>query len=146
MRARYSMWFIMAFLMQGMSGCSNPAALEAGPSSALLSLPREIVLNYGDNVQLEGTVLRLNFGRVLEDSRCPVDVTCVWAGNAKVEIGIGAGMGPTHPLHLNTNAGPRAVTWSGIRVTLLEVTPSPHSENPIPLEDYSVTLSLEPLG
>ena len=97
-------------------------------------------------MRLEGSVIRLNFGRVLEDSRCPIDVTCVWAGNAKVEIGIGAGMGPTHPLLLNTDNGPRAVTWSGIRVTLLELTPSPHSENPIRLEDYSVKLRLEPVG
>ncbi|MFH1764671.1 MAG: hypothetical protein ABIF09_10810 [Gemmatimonadota bacterium] len=50
---------------------------------------------HAEDIRLEGSVLRFSFGEVLEDSRCPVDVTCVWAGNAKVVIGIAAGMGPS---------------------------------------------------
>ncbi len=91
-------------------------------------------------------MIRLGFGEVLEDSRCPVDVTCVWEGNGKVVIGIAAGMGPTHALILNTSLDPRAVVWNGIRVTLLELTPAPHAGTDIPPEDYAVRLRLEPIG
>lgn len=132
-------------LALGATGCGNPTAPDQTRDSALLTLSREIVLQYGEDIRLEGSVLRLNFGEVLEDSRCPVDVTCVWQGNGKVVIGIAAGMGPTHALFLNTSVEPRSVVWSGIRVTLLELTPAPHSETEIPLEEYRVRLRLEPL-
>jgi hypothetical protein len=35
---------------------------------------------------VKGTNTRITFKQVREDSRCPVDVTCVWAGDAKIEI------------------------------------------------------------
>jgi len=126
-------------------GCGDPTAPDLNPESALLPASREIVLEYGDDIRLKGSVVRLSFGEVLEDSRCPVDVTCVWEGNGKVVIGIAAGMGPTHALILNTSLEPRSVVWSGIRVTLLELTPAPHSGTSIPAEDYAVRLRLEPL-
>jgi len=140
--------FVMAvccsFAVLGGAGCGNPTATDPTPESALLPASREVVLDYGEDIRLEGSVLRLNFAEVWEDSRCPVDVTCVWAGNGKVVIGIAAGMGPTHALFLNTTLEPLSVVWSGIRVTLLELTPAPHAGIKIPPEDYAVRLKLEP--
>jgi hypothetical protein len=133
-------------LAVGATGCESSTALEQTPDASLLPASREVVLEYGDDIRLEGSVLRLSFGEVLEDSRCPVDVTCVWEGNGKVVIGIAAGMGPTHALILNTSLEPRSVVWSGIRVTLLELTPAPHAGTPIPPQDYAVRLRLEPLA
>ena len=127
-------------------GCGNPTVSNGAPESSFLPAPREVLLRYGEDIRLEGSVLRLSFNEVLEDSRCPVDVTCVWEGNGKVVIGIAAGMGPTHGLILNTSLDPRSVTWSGIRVTLLELTPTPHAGTNIPPKDYAVLLKLEPLG
>lgn len=134
-----------ALLLMGVTGCGNPTDPDLRRESALLPSPREIVLEYGDDIRLDGSVLRLTFGEILEDSRCPVDATCVWEGNGKVVVGIAAGMGPTHPLILNTSLDPLSVVWSGIRVTLLELTPAPHAETTIPSEDYAVRLRLEPL-
>ena len=132
------------FLVLGTTGCGNPTAPDQTRDSTLLPVSREIVLRLGEDIRLEGSVLRLSFGEVQEDSRCPVDVTCVWEGNGKVAVGIAAGMGPTHALILNTSVEPRSVVWSGIQVTLLELTPAPHSEAEIPPEDYRVKLRLEP--
>ncbi len=144
---KISVLALLSFLLAvGLAGCGSSTPSDQIPDSALLPAFREILLKYGDDIRLDGSVLRLSFGEVLEDSRCPVDVTCVWAGNAKVVIGIAAGMGPTHALTLNTNLEPRFVVWSGIRVTLLELTPAPHSDTRIPQEDYAVRLSLEPLS
>ena len=133
-------------LAVGAIGCGNPTAPDQSPELALISASREIVLEYGEDIRLEGSVLRLSFGDVLEDSRCPVDVTCVWEGNGKVVIGIAAGMGPTHSLTLNTSLEPRSVVWNKIRVTLLELTPAPYAGVGIPPEDYAVRLKLEPLS
>jgi hypothetical protein len=89
--------------------------------------------------------VRGGFGQVLSDSRCPVDAVCVWQGNAEVEVGIRAGMGPTIPLRMNTTLDPRFVDWQGIRVTLLELMPAPRTDVRLRPEDYSVRLKLEPL-
>lgn len=124
-------------------GCAGTgvAALDQ-PSSSLTSLPTEITLRYGEE-RLIDDLLRVSFLEVLEDSRCPVDVTCVWAGNARARIGISMGMGPTFPLELNSTLEPTTVDWSGVRVTLLGVMPEPRSTEKIPPEAYSVRLRLE---
>lgn len=114
--------------------------------SLLAAGSREISIRYGEEVAVSGSVLRVAFEQVLSDSRCPVDVECVWQGNAEVELGIRAGMGPTHPLRLNTALDPRFADWNDVRIRLLELKPAPRSDTRIQLEDYTVRLKLEPLG
>lgn len=134
---------VSAVMVVAASGCAGTgvAALDQ-PSSSLTSLPTEITLQYGEE-RLIDDVLRVSFSQVLEDSRCPVDVTCIWAGNARVRIGISMGMGPTFPLELNSSLEPTTVDWNGVRVTLLGVMPEPRSTEKIPPEAYSVRLRLE---
>lgn len=38
----------------------------------------------GKTITVDG--LNITFNKVLEDSRCPEDVTCIWAGRAKVQV------------------------------------------------------------
>lgn len=115
------MWKRMPLLMTVIvsTSCGTSAT---GPQDGI---PREVVLPLGQEVIVEGTVLRLAFTRLVEDSRCPANVVCVWAGNAAVEVGIAVGTGPAQPLVLNTGVEPRSVEQNGVRVTLLEVTPYP---------------------
>ena len=40
----------------------------------------------GQSAEVKRAETRITFREVREDSRCPVDVTCVWAGDAKVEV------------------------------------------------------------
>ena len=42
----------------------------------------------GQAATVRGTNTRITFKQVREDSRCPVDVTCVWEGAAKIEIAV----------------------------------------------------------
>ncbi len=43
-------------------------------------------LDYGELFTFENKSIQ--FKKVISDSRCPKDVTCIWAGEAKVLIGI----------------------------------------------------------
>ncbi len=54
--------------------------------------------------------LTLKFISVLEDSRCPEDVNCVWAGNAKVQIKLRSRRGISKTFELNTGLEPKTVT------------------------------------
>ena len=138
-----SVW--MATVMVGVAaGCGGSTAPELDdPMETVLDAPQELTLQYGEEKSVGGSVLMVSFGQVLGDSRCPVDVVCVWAGNAEVELGIRMGMGPTVPLRVNTTLEPRFADWSGVRVTLLEVLPQPRAGDPPRPEDYSVRVRLE---
>lgn len=43
-----------------------------------------IRLALGDSINIDGVLVK--FAEVIEDSRCPVNVTCVWEGRAKVKV------------------------------------------------------------
>lgn len=45
-----------------------------------------IELRLGDRVQVAGTGWTIQFTQVMEDSRCPVDAQCIWAGQVVVRI------------------------------------------------------------
>jgi hypothetical protein len=124
-------------------GCSSATQPQVDTNASLVPATTEVTLQYGEDRRLDNSVLRVTFSRVVEDSRCPVDVVCVWAGNAVVEIGVAAGMGPTVPLQINATMDPRYVDWNGVRVTVLDLAPAPRSDTTIKPEDYSVKLRLE---
>lgn len=127
-------------------GCSDAVAPGSDRQDGVLAAPLEMTLRMGEEKAIGGSVLRLAFGQVLEDSRCPVDAMCVWAGNAAVELGIRAGMGPTYPLKLNTNLEPRSTSWNGIRVTLLDLAPAPRAAEPTKPDAYTVRVRVETEG
>lgn len=74
---------------------------------------------------------------VVEDSRCPDDVQCVWQGTVKVETRIdGAGWRETQIVEW------QKPTWvRGHRIVLDRVLPDPHSGHRITLEDYRLSFT-----
>ena len=81
------------------------------------------------------------FVGVTEDSRCPTDVQCVWAGNCAVRLDVTTGRG-VQPVTLNTAGGsrfPREASASGYTFTLVEVDPQQPGDG-IPVEKYKATI------
>jgi hypothetical protein len=62
---------------------------------------------------------------VVEDSRCPIGVDCVWAGNAKVEIKVRKSKGAWKMLQLNTGMGDTSAVFEGFEIKFAELTPHP---------------------
>ncbi|HEX9886089.1 MAG TPA: hypothetical protein VGA70_06355 [Longimicrobiales bacterium] len=133
---------ILMIVAAAAMGCGGGAGPTETETSAALTAESGIELRFGETLAVEGTVLRISFTDVLGDSRCPSDVTCVWAGNASVQVGISAGSGPTFPLVLNSTLEPRHADWNGVRVTLLEVLPEPLSTEVLIPQDYSIRVRL----
>ena len=50
--------------------------------------PPKIVIKLPINEALQLNVVSITFLEVIEDSRCPKELTCIWAGRAKVRIEI----------------------------------------------------------
>ncbi len=78
----------------------------------------------------------------VEDSRCPQDVNCIWAGNAKVTIKVTNRKGVSKTFELNTNLEPRAVRFDGYEIKLGDVTPYPRSDIRIDKNGYAATFSV----
>lgn len=132
-------------LLLSVAACGSPAAPGGGdPAGVVISTPQEVTLKLGEELPVGGTVLYVGFQQVLEDSRCPVDVVCVQAGNALVGLGIHMGMGPTHELRVNTGAEPRAAKWNDLLVTLVSLDPLPKAGQPTDALPYVVRLRVEP--
>lgn len=89
-----------------------------------------------------GLVLTLE--RVVSDSRCPVDVNCVWAGEIRVALSLERPQteAPRHEFELSSTA-PKA-TVLGLAFELLGALPEPRSTAKIALPDYRVALRIGP--
>lgn len=76
---KYSL-YLMAFLatVMNLSGC--------GSDEIQVHLDEEFSLSVGQYGVVSGENLKIKFKEVTEDSRCPKDVICVWAGRATCMI------------------------------------------------------------
>lgn len=107
---------------------------------------KEVALRIGE-ARVTSDGLHLKVQGVPEDSRCPVDVTCVWAGNAKVRVE--AHKPPAAPvaLDLNTGYGPQRqeAVYGAFLVRLVSVAPPRRAKvGPLKPDDYVIHLRVTP--
>ena len=112
---------------------SKPAKGAEMANGATLTIKQKENIKSGD--------LTIEFVAVLEDSRCPEGVNCIWAGNAKVQIKVSKNGAATETIELNTNLQPRTVNYQGYTITLAGVNPYP--KDGVKTAGYAVSLSVE---
>lgn len=107
----------------------------------------EPVFNFGNEVEFgPGETVRSGDNRVsvkfaeINDSRCPSDVICIWAGEADVKFEL-TYRGVTN-FELSTLLNP-VDTIQNLIFTLVDVQPYPVSTGTIELDDYKVKLEIE---
>lgn len=122
------------------------AAAAAQPAGKVKAQPtREVKLDTPFELKPKESVkldkLAVGLVGVAADSRCPVDVTCVWAGDAAVEITLERPPAKRDSFVLHTMHGSgAAVDYEGFSVRLEAVNPRPRLSQKIAAEDYRVTL------
>ncbi len=103
-------------------------------------------LKVGQTAVVADSTLALRFEGVPQDSRCPMGVMCVWAGDAVVRLALRTPTdSSTADLHTNPGAGSNNVRVGGWRVELGGVTPPKRAGQEIPPGDYVATLLVKPL-
>lgn len=123
---------VLLFALAAVS-CARRAAPEPLVPVQLDTL---FTLRAGQEAAVEGTRLQLRFVSVTGDSRCPIDVTCVWAGDARTELVLTCDDGVVEALDLHTFVEPRSADVCGYRVALERLDPVPRSERTITQEQY----------
>jgi hypothetical protein len=101
---------------------------------------KEIKLS--SNKQIADKSSKLTFKLIaVEDSRCPPDVNCVWAGNAIVKISVAKGKSAAKTFELNTALEPKVISYQGYEITLKDLSPTRKSTDTSPV-NYLVKLNL----
>lgn len=125
---------ILLTLLAGCSGHVGPS-----PDADQRRLPPETIsLGVGESRTIGA--LEIRFAGVVEDSRCPSDVTCVWQGNGIVELTLSTAGAPDETVFLGTDFEPRAAVRHGLRVRLVALAPHPVSTTVIQPDAYVAEL------
>jgi hypothetical protein len=98
--------------------------------TAIVAEPGQaFALPLGQTAAVKGTDVRLTFKDVRTDSRCPVDVQCVWAGEAKIGVVI-SGNGTTEETKILTLApGASDASAGNLRIRFVGLAPVPRQSN-----------------
>lgn len=100
-----------------------------------------IFLGYQQSIIINNETL-ITFEKVPADSRCPMDVICVWAGDGEVILKIQKdGIEKLHSLH--TYLTPRAIQVDRYYIELKSLQPYPKSNEQIRKENYQIELVIK---
>ncbi|WP_326837214.1 hypothetical protein VSH64_20335 [Amycolatopsis rhabdoformis] len=100
-------------------GAPRPAAAATVPAEP----GRDVTLAEGQEARLTTRDLTVRYTRLVEDSRCPENVTCVWSGDAVVALELSQpGRGEQTRTQLHTaRRGPQGITYAAAHVELVDV-------------------------
>lgn len=113
------------------------------------ALDSEFQLEVGQVGVVESENIKITFLEVTADSRCPSDVTCIWAGEVEVLVNIwkdDQDLGDSALVGQAANGDRAAKTFDGYSVKLLKVDPYPISTQTIGPSDYTITLIVTSVG
>lgn len=99
-------------------------------------------LAIGKTRKFERGRITVKFLEIAEDSRCPKDVNCIWAGNAKIKVRVGGRERKSEIIELNTNTGPRFIEFAGRIIKLDSLLPYPKSDAKTPPTAYRAVISV----
>ncbi|HUQ18646.1 MAG TPA: hypothetical protein VM099_03445 [Gemmatimonadaceae bacterium] len=111
------------------------------------SSPNTKVVKSGEDFELSPTetaivdqgAVTLTLVKVNEDSRCPIDVQCVWAGDVALALLVGTNSNARNPSTIHTNLDPRTTIADGYKIEAVSVQPAPRSQSTIPQSSYRIT-------
>ena len=119
------------------AGCASTAP-ASGPEPAAADTPPaetaapdgpapEVRLGVGETAEHDGHTL--TFAGVAEDSRCPEDVECIWAGRATIYVEVDdVSYSLTLPYSGQTPEEVSTVDWGGTTMTVTDLAPYPGTE------------------
>jgi hypothetical protein len=111
--------------MRGLAALALLAAcVTAPPPPVRAALGQDFRLARGETAAVGPDGLTVRFAAVVEDSRCPMGVQCIRAGEAKVQLTLRVPGAGEDDLILATEGGqPRYASFAGYDVRLVELDP-----------------------
>lgn len=119
-------------LLLALAGCRELTDVAPKPT-VRITPPGAVELVVGQSVMITAPApgMKVTFVAVDDDSRCPEEVQCIWAGDAAVRLLLGEANPVALVLHTPTaEVGPRVGTHGAWEVELLALTPIPRQGRP----------------
>src|SRR5690606_37450634 len=117
--------FIMAAMFVSLAGVS------------IFAMSNDVTeVRVGQKACDEASGIEIEFVRVVEDSRCPEGVDCIWAGRAVIEVIAHKAGEASDTTTLSTNGGDGSFGFAGYRIHLEAVDPYPKEGLPIAEDAY----------
>lgn len=105
-------------------------------------LGKQFPLAIGQTVVISGENLKIKFLDVTGDSRCPIGVTCIWAGEVSAVIQLGDDSSANLTIVEPGHGGQSNQTYSNYLFSF-HVEPYPEAGKPIAQEDYRLLLTVD---
>lgn len=103
-------------------------------------LPATVTIKFGQDIHLLDPDVIIRFAEVVQDSRCPVDVTCVQAGSATLRFSIIEPDLDLFTVIIETDGPPQ--TSQGLTFRLISVDPEPRAGQFLDPKNYSATVEI----
>jgi len=129
---------ILVIVLIGITACKN----ESGTIMNNFVLGDTVSIKFNETIKNDENGLSLRMDSVLNDSRCPIDVECIWAGNAKVRFAFKSNIDEIK-FSLNTTLMPRDTTINGYKIRLLDLLPHPVSTHRISFNEYYANIKIQ---
>ena len=111
-----------------------------------MAVIRKLTLRIKQETQIDSPAIGFNFKflSVVEDSRCPEGVDCIWEGNARLQLQMSLTKTNNNLeiFELNTNLEPQSFLIEGYEIKILGLVPKPNVNLRIEQEDYLATFTI----
>jgi hypothetical protein len=135
-------WITLGLILTcALVSCAGGGGGDTLPATA--TLDKTFQLRLGKSATLAPDNLQVTFVKVQEDSRCPSDVQCAWAGQAVVQIQVSSANSQpqTAALTLGASLQPgSSAAFGPYSVEVSDLAPYPISTVQIQPGDYAATL------
>ena len=134
--------FIILVLTLSLFCCSdNPNSDEQN----YFDLGKKFSINFGETLYHNTVNLSIKFDSLIGDSRCPVDVVCVWEGDAEIKLKFSANsIYNDFTLHTNKAYFNANTTLLDYKIELLDLLPYPNTEIQHLITQYEAEIVISP--
>jgi hypothetical protein len=132
-------YFFLFITILFLLGCKKDsvASLNNSIPTLVVLLNDTVNVKVCQTVRLSNGELVFQFDSVLDDSRCPIGVECLWQGNASILLKF-----PDHIDTLNTFYEQGQVEYGNYKVRMIDLLPWPIWQQPIDKNTYVARLKV----
>lgn len=141
--ARPLITLAVLFATIGCASSSDSGTEPIEPGSVVdVPIGQTFRLPAGKTARLPGGIF-VFFRGATDDSRCPVDATCVWSGDATLHLQATVGRRDWTALRLHTHVLPRSGDFQGHTLTVVDLLPQPTTRGDLAVDDYTAVLRVD---
>lgn len=104
----------------------------------------KLVVKFGETKAAKTSRIKANLVEILEDSRCPEDVDCIWAGRIRILVTLEGKTGKSMSVEFSSDQKP-TVEFAGYSITLGEIGPDKKQGQAVQKSDYIANFTVERL-